>query len=426
MMNTEATDVGPIRVSENGRYFRDRGGRPFLWLGDTQWQLFRSFTLEEAETILQDRREKGFTVLQVMVTGVGDGTVPNLEGHTPWLHNDPATPNEAYFRQVDTVVELARQKGLILALYLCHNRQQDTLHVGNARAYARWVAWRYRDMPNILWAFVTKVPIADHLPLIRELAAGVQEGDGGVHLITYHPDPVRPALSSGEIHAESWLAFNMIQTWAYYEGIYGMVTRDYHRVPPKPVVMAEGAYEDETDDEYGFVITPLLARKQAYWSYLSGGFHTYGHSDCWRVPATWKAALDAPGAFQMGVLARLLTARRWWELVPDQRLLADQNNPGTTLNVAARSRSGDWALAYLSSPTRFVVRMEKLVGAGTLHASWIDPRTGVQTAIGTFPNRGTRMFAVPGGWEDAILLLEAAGGSTLLHERVDSEERRGS
>jgi hypothetical protein len=411
MVNSCAADMGPIRVSENGRYFVDQNGHPFFWLGDTQWQLLRSFTLAEAEEILENRRQKGFTVVQAMVTGLGDGTAANLEGHTPWLDHNPATPNAAYFENVDAILQLGRQKRLVMVLYLCHNRQRDYVHPGNARAYARWVAQRYKDVPNLIWAFVTQVPLADHLPLIRELAAGVQEGDGGTHLISYHPDPVRPALSSGEIHTESWLAFNMIQTWAYYEGIYGMVTRDYHRTPARPVVMAEGAYEDETDSEYGFVVTPLLVRKQAYWSHLTGGYHSYGHSDCWRVPATWKSALDAPGAFQMGVLKRLFVARQWWDLVPDQSLFADQVNPGTTLHTAARSQSGDWAIVYLSSPTRVSIRMAKIAAANKVDAFWIDPQTGTRASAGTFQNTGTQAFSTPGGWKDAILLLEAAKGA---------------
>ena len=31
---------GPLRVSEDGRRFVDRDGRPFFWLGDTAWPLF--------------------------------------------------------------------------------------------------------------------------------------------------------------------------------------------------------------------------------------------------------------------------------------------------------------------------------------------------------------------------------------------------
>ncbi len=33
---------GPIRVSADGRYFVDKDGQPFFWLGDTAWPLFAS------------------------------------------------------------------------------------------------------------------------------------------------------------------------------------------------------------------------------------------------------------------------------------------------------------------------------------------------------------------------------------------------
>jgi len=32
-----AASPGPIRVSESGRHFVGRDGRPFFWLGDTAW-----------------------------------------------------------------------------------------------------------------------------------------------------------------------------------------------------------------------------------------------------------------------------------------------------------------------------------------------------------------------------------------------------
>jgi hypothetical protein len=260
----------------------------------------------------------------------------------------------------------------------------------------------------VLWAFVTEVPIADYLPLIRELAAGVQEGDGGAHLIAYHPDPVRPALSSGEIHTEPWLAFNIIQTWGYYEGIWGMVTRDYHRAPAKPVVMAEGAYEDEDSAEYSFVIPPLLARQQAYWSYLSGGFHSYGHTQSWKLGSQWKAALDAPGARQMSMLRRELSARDWWTLTPDQALFASQSKPGTTLNTAARAADGRWLMAYLSSPCHGALRLDKLAGSGALKVRWVDPRNGDASVQELSPasNANSLPFETPEGWEDALLIVE--------------------
>jgi hypothetical protein len=395
----------PIKISPNGRYFTDHNGAPFFWLGDTQWQLFRDFSLAEAEIILKDRAKKGFSVIQVMVTGVGDGTLPNKDGQTPWLNDDPATPNEAYFKNVDAVVRLARQYGLILAMYLCHNAQRNFINIRNARAYTHWVTNRYRTQKHLIWVLVTDVPIPIYLPLIRQLVVGIQDSSRTPQLISYHPDPVNPALSSGDIHSEKWLAFNMIQTWNYYEGIYGWVTRDYHRKPVKPVVMAEGAYEAGT--EYGYPVTPLLVRRQAYWSYLAGGFQSYGHNHNWRVPPDWKSALEAPGARQMKILGHIFKARSWWDLVPDQRILLSQTVEGTTWNTAARSAAGDWIMAYLASPTTVSIDLSKITASSKVKASWIDPQTGKTIHVGTFRTSETPVFSTPPDWEDALLWVMA-------------------
>ena len=42
----------PVAVSENKRYLVDRSGNPVFWLGTTQWQLFREYTVDEVRTIL--------------------------------------------------------------------------------------------------------------------------------------------------------------------------------------------------------------------------------------------------------------------------------------------------------------------------------------------------------------------------------------
>ena len=105
---TAAEPVYPLKVSDNRRYFVDQKGDPVFWLGTTQWQLFREYTLEDARTIIEKSKSHGFAFAQVMLMGVGDGTKANIYGHKPWLNDDPLTPNEAYFKQVDAVVQAAR------------------------------------------------------------------------------------------------------------------------------------------------------------------------------------------------------------------------------------------------------------------------------------------------------------------------------
>ena len=74
MVNGQDRFAGPIRVSSNGRYFVDRDEKPFFWLGDTAWPLFAQYNRAEAESYLDHRAEKGFTVIQgVLAWGGGTG-----------------------------------------------------------------------------------------------------------------------------------------------------------------------------------------------------------------------------------------------------------------------------------------------------------------------------------------------------------------
>jgi hypothetical protein len=263
LVSVEGAD-GPIRVSENGRYFVDERGKPFYFLADTQWELFRRFSLNEAKLILENRRAKGFTVVMVMLTGVGPGTEPNLAGERPWINNDPASPNPAYFDHVDAVLKLARENDLQLLIGIYHQTYGARMTLDNARQWAAWATSHFRDVPNIIWTLYPKANESSR-PLIARLAEGIQEGDRGKHLVSMHPDP-SPA-SSSFMHTEPWLSFNSIQVWKDLRLIYPMTLGDYRKAPTKPATMLEGVYEK--GEEYGFPITPLFVRREAYYTCLA-------------------------------------------------------------------------------------------------------------------------------------------------------------
>ena len=395
----------PVRVSENGRYIVDASSRPVFWLGTTQWQIFRDYTLEDARLILQRSSANGFVFVQAMLLGVGDGTKPNVYGQKPWINDDPLTPNEEYFKNVDAVLRLAGESNVTISMTLYHQRYRKHITLEKARPWAKWLAQRYKDVPQIVWSMTPEAK-QEFVPILRELAAGLREGDGGRHLITFKPDP--SPHSSSFIHEEDWLDFNSMQTWKDVKLIYAMVTKDYNLKPVKPVLMAEGAYE--AGSEYGFEVTPLWVRRQAYYSYLAGAHHTYGHNDSWRILPTWKKALDAPGAVQMGILKRIFLERKeWWMLVPDQSILASGGQTdGDLLHLAARHQDGKWGMIYLADKASFSVQMDKLA-SNDVSAMWVNPMTGDTTPIGRLSNKGVKAFVTPDGWEDALLILETAG-----------------
>lgn len=401
---------GPIRVSQNGRYFVDEQGKPFYFLADTQWELFRRFSLDEAKLILENRKAKGFTVVMVMLTGVGPGTEPNLAGERPWINNDPASPNPVYFEHVGAVLRLARENDLQLLIGIYHQTYGPRMTPDNARPWAAWVTSRYRDIPNILWTLYPKATESSR-PLIARLAYGIQEGDRKKHLVSMHPDP-SPA-SSSFMHAEPWLSFNSIQVWKDLRLIYPMTLGDYEKSPPKPVTMLEGVYEQ--GEEYGYKITPLLVRREAYYTCMAGGFHGYGHNHSWRVRPAWRAALDDPGARQMTILKNIfLGLPEWWTMIPDQTVFKRGGNiQGDALNLAARSATGHWLVCYLAGEPNVGIDMSRITAPKATTAEWINPATGERLPTETFAPSGTRDFSRPAGWDDAVLVIRSISNSQL-------------
>ena len=186
-----------------------------------------------------------------------------------------------------------------------------------------------------------------------------------------------------------------------------MVTKDYNLKPVKPVLMAEGAYE--SGSEYGFDVSPLWIRRQAYYSFLAGAHHTYGHNDSWRVLPTWKQALDAPGAVQLGILKKVFLERKeWWNLVPDQSHLRQRRQhqrhgaqPGRAPHRTATGSWPIWAARPLSRSTWASYQREKRSGQCGL-----SPRVAKPYRLARYTSSGVQSFSTPDGWEDALLILE--------------------
>ena len=389
-----------ISVSGNGRYFVDGNGKPLFWQGDTEWELFHLFSAPDAGTLLQRRREQGFNVIQVMVTGVYPewdamkGVKPLTES-LAWLGGNPLTPNEDYFRRMDEIVGKAEGLGMVLVVGVYHAADQDKgrINLQNAGPWAGWLSRRYRHAGNIVWCMYPHA-VAESEPVIRATVQGLQEGDGAAHMITMHPDP--SPTSSSFMHAEPWLSFNTLQTWSSGLSNHDMVSIDYGRVPVKPVVDGEARYEGEDGT------TPLETRRAGYWACLAGGFYSYGHRDNWMSPSTWSNWWDTPGAAQIKVLGGIFRSIEWWKLVPDPAILVNAAKG----DVAARSSAGDWILAYLTGDAPVALDLRRITGSPSAEAWWIDPLTGKRTDIGTFPTSDDHTFEPPHGCQDAALLLE--------------------
>ena len=397
--NGQSSRKGSLTISENGHYFLDKSGSPFFWQGDTEWELFRYLNATEACALLAERKEQGFNVIQVIVNGVFPewGAMTGMkpwQGLKAWRNDNPLTPDEEYFRKVDSIVAYADKLDIILVMGVYHARDCDAGRITalNAKQWAVWLANRYRNAGNVVFGMYPHAEAASET-IIRGTVAGILEADGDSHLITMHPDP-SPA-SSSFMHSEFWLSFNTVQTWSTNMMNYDMVRADYNRWPPKPVVDGEARYEGEDGT------TAPEVRRSAWWACLAGGFYSYGHRDNWKSPQTWRDWYDSPAARQMKIMGDFFRSLDWWRIVPDQKIF----EKWISGNVAARSADGEWIVAYLTGKSPVRVNLNSITASKTADAWWLNPATGSRSSIGTFSTSGIAEFVIPEGWEDAVLYI---------------------
>lgn len=429
-----------LKISDNHRYLVTAEGAPFFWLGDTAWELFHRPNREEAEEYLKNRASKGFTLVQAVALAEFDGlTEPNAYGDLPLRNNDPLQPNETYFKHVDWVVQKANALGLYVGfLPTWGDKWNKKWGVGpeiftpqNAEQYGEWIGKRYRDA-GIVWILGGDRPVESdgHKEIIRAMARGLKKGDGGRHLMTFHPTGGQG--SSVPFHAEEWLDMNMRQNGHQPEftGRYDKTREDYDRVPIKPVLDGEPIYEGHPVSFNAKALGHSVAadvRRPFYWDVFGGAFgHTYGHHSVWsfydsrRKPVnapilTWREAIDEPGAFQVGIGKRLMMSRPFLTRIPDDSLLVPSEYPtlipgaGTRRFCATRDQEGSYAMIYVPVGRSFSVRLDKVQGP-KVKAWWFDPRTGKADSIGVFANQGERRFIppTPGELLDWVLVIDQA------------------
>jgi len=434
-------EVSQLKVSENHKYLMKKTGQPFFWFGDTAWLLLTKLTREEAETYLENRRRKGFNVVQVMV--LQDIPQVNVYGDSA-LHNGDVTapkvtpgksPDDSsrydYWDHVDFVIDRAAQKGLYMGLVLVwgSNVRAGKVNSAQAEVYASWLAERYKDRKNIVWLNGGDCRGDDSTAVWNTIGTTLQRGDPD-HLVTFHP--FGRTQSSMWFHDQSWLDFNMFQSGhrrydqddtglAYGEDNWRYVRVDYNKIPVKPTLDGEPSYEGipqglhDPSEPYW---TDDDVRRYAYWSVFAGacGF-TYGHNAVMQMyrpgddPAYgareyWYQAIDAPGAGQLQHLKNLMLSYPYFERLPDQSLIAvDQ---GKRYNYLIATLGENHAFIYTYTDRNMSIQMGKIAG-DIVNASWYNPRDGSYTEIGEVQNTGIRTFNPPGqpaNGNDWVLVLE--------------------
>lgn len=459
--STVAQGGRTLSVSADARHLVRADGEPFVWIGDTAWELFHRLDREEATFYLERRAAQRFSIIQAVVLAENDGLrVPNAYGHVPLIDLDPTRPNEDYFAHVDFIVGEAARLGLHLGMLPTWGDKLPSANPGagpivfnpaNARVFGEFLGRRYRDAP-LVWVLGgdRNVDSPEVLETWRAMAAGLRAGDGGTHLIAFHPRG--DASSSTWLHNEPWLDINLYQSGhaRRFNPVYRFAMHDRLLHPRKPTLDAEPAYEDigvafwefcdwnlptrvpaAALDERGLLADPSVFRKGfftahdvrvlAYWNFLSGACgYTYGNNAIWQmyepgqyiaIPCLtdWRGALDRPGGGQMRHVRALFETYSLARLLPDQSMVYGSNPEGPDHVRAAGSTDRSFALLYLPRGRPVDVVLGK-TGGSEVAVRWFDPRTGSFSPAESLANRGISRFVPPGGGSseenDWVLVLD--------------------
>ncbi|MFO7670321.1 MAG: glycoside hydrolase family 140 protein [Bacteroidales bacterium] len=432
-----------VKISDNHRFLQDENGEPFFWLGDTGWLLFSKLNREEAGTYLENRNEKGFNVIQVMVLHQLGAT--NIYGDSALVNRDVSQPNVTpgnsfenagqydFWDHVDYIITLAEKKGIYMALVPVWGSNVRGGNVSREQAgnFASWLAKRYASKPNIIWLNGGDTMGSDSTAIWNIIGESIRE-HAPRHLITFHP--FGRTKSSMWFHNATWLDFNMFQSGhrrydqddselGYGQDNWKYVRDDYSLVPVKPTIDGEPSYEgipQGLHDPAEPYWNENDLRRYAYWSVFAGGFgFTYGNNavmqmnkpgderPSYGVKNYWYEAIDDGGAKEMIHLKNLILSKSFFDRVPDQSIIAGEQGEKYDYIVSTKGR--DYALVYTCNGRDMEITMGKIAGSN-VKANWFNPRTGETSALGEFENSGVKSFDPPGDVEegnDWVLVLES-------------------
>lgn len=431
---------GLLKVTLNGHYLQYEDGTPFFWLGDTGWELFHRLTLEEIERYLDNRQAKGFNVIQAVILAELDGLrVPNRYGEVPLLNMNPDTPNEKYFHLVDTVIEMADRRNMVMALLPAWG-DKVTLNYGgqgpvvftpqSAYRYGLFLGKRYKDKDNIVWIMGGDRPpkhdCNDWTPVYGAMAKGIDDGSGKHFLKSFHPGG-SIWESSPLLHNEDWMDFNMIQSGHAQsdQPVWQNILKDWELKPAKPTIDSEPCYEDHPINPWpawepskGY-FRDYEVRKQLYRSVFSGGFGvTYGHHSIWQFynPGAekvnypdryWYEALDRPAAYQAGYLRQLIESRPSVNRIPDENIVEEGQGEGAGYIAAFKDEKGRFLMVYLPIGKTITVNTSSILSE-RVRCRWFNPQNAETKNIGRLKNKKSMQFTPPltGIGHDWVLVID--------------------
>lgn len=410
---------GDLKSSEDGRYLVHADNTPFLWIGDTGWNIIRKSSMEEWKYYIGHRVSQGFTVIQVSPRGTGNR---NYSADDPDISfNADGTSDTVFWNDLEEKIRYANDKGMMILLAGVGNAWRDKMALNPSNQ--DFVSYLTGRMASFMVIFAPSLEqmFADELD---KVAAGFRKYSQ--HLVTQYPGPDHSSnltyrntssvdfsgLNSGHHDGNNSQSYYAARQW----------TLDlWTGAPVKPVINLRSVYDAYGNDSAGSW-REMDSRKTGWITLLSGAAGvTYGcgdfppgvpggHGAVWGFNQDstsydyWKNAINWQSSSQMSYIREFFSSIEWWSLIPSHEIIRNQETTDTLKMVAGRSYDLNMIVAYLPANPRIVIDMSQYLGS--YRYTWFNPKTGLYLPPVRF-NGGdpNQLFIKPEDWDDAALKI---------------------
>lgn len=355
--------MGRLKVSVSGDVL-EREGRPFFLLSDTDWMAFQKLSLEEWRELVVRRRQQGFNALQISVMPIAhDNSASEKSIHPFAVSNGKyqfSEINEAYFDKAEEMLVVMREYDMIPFLHLFWvNYIPDTwaamlspdtvIPFERVRPLTEYMVERFRKYEPIYsvsgdTSFETEQVVRYYREILDVLHEKDPEGLTTLHLqpgadppetLRKHPQYHFYAYQSGHGIDET----ESIDLHSCQSDMLTCSEQFLKKTEKKPIINTEPCYEGHG---FGFHYGRFGAydiRRVTWTSLLSGSKAgiSYGAHGVWQmhhrgesfnntaysgVPYDWRAALQFPGAWDVGYAKWLFVQYNMFTLKPSDAIRA--------------------------------------------------------------------------------------------------------
>ncbi|MDP8245107.1 MAG: DUF4038 domain-containing protein [Candidatus Hinthialibacter antarcticus] len=417
---------GELQLSKNRRYIQYADETPYFFLADTVWNGPLFSDIAGWVKFLTLRQQQNFNAIQ-FVTTQWRAAEGDANGNPAFSGVEKISINEKFYQRMDDYFDAINQHGMVavpVLLWAINGKQNpgNFLPEDQRILLAEYQVARYGAHQTIWFLAGDGEYRKEKAGPWRRIGRAVF-GDNHHRLATMHP--AGSHWVADEFRNEKWFSFLGYQSGhGDSDGNYkwtfaGPASKEWKNQPPRPIINIEPNYEGILAYQSKKPHPALHVRRASYWSLLCAppAGITYGAHGIWgwhfeRGPAIghngngdgdpWHIAMNLPGANHMAHLYDFFTSINWWELHPDQSLVANQQQAAKDFIVAARSKQGDLAVLY--APGGGAIRVNAASLKLPMQAKWFNPRSGSWTDEGPVKEK-VQHFTAPNN-EDWILYLQ--------------------